>query len=223
MTGEIAFGSSKLSNTAPDPDQVSDGSVSQFSFAARAYHEMAGFDWGILGAYSHAGSDFDSLVAGQAQPQEADESINMWMVGIGPVWNDEPQDWQIAGHVTFESQSREFNPPGDRNNTDQRFFTFPGFRIAAERRLWRTIWIRGGVRSDYFFGSTETETQAATTEVFDREYRFRWTAGFSTEVSRFRFEGAFNEPWLTTGPQFLADSSDFLAIATATYFWGSTK
>jgi hypothetical protein len=168
---------------------VLDGNVSQFSVGARAFREMGGFDWGILGAFSHASSDFDSLVAGQAQAQSAEESINMWMLGLGPVWNDEPENWQVAGYVTLESQSREFdspaNPAAQHVKTDQRFFTFPGVRIAAERRLWRTSDPRrhGPITSS----APSRPGPAATTGIFDRAYRFQGRR-FSTRCPGSAFE-----------------------------------
>lgn len=208
LTAEISIGTSEADSL--------EGSLTQFAAGIRGYYEMADFEWGYLGAVAFASDDADISASSKNE-----NSIIQVLGGWGPVWNDESEDWQVAGYVTAELQSQENDPFGPDNNVDERFLTFPGFRFAGEHRLKSWLWVRGGARSDYFFHRTETQSPGpVTAEVSNRIYDFQWTAGLSAEWGNFRFDGAINEPWVTNGPQFLGSDSDLFAFASATYNWG---
>jgi hypothetical protein len=153
VAGEISFGSSDFKDTTPDPDIDLSGGVTQFAAGVRGFYEMGGFEWGYLGSFGYASGDEDVIVG--VATEEDQESITQFLVGWGPVWNDEAEDWQVAGYVTLENQSLSDEPAGPDNNVDGQFFTFPGFRFAAEHRFRGWLWLRGGARSDYFFHTTE--------------------------------------------------------------------
>ena len=220
ITAELAFGSSDSTDTTPDPDRSLEGSVTQFAAGVRGFYEMGGFEWGFLGSLAFSSGDEDVVVGTATEKDE--QSITQFMVGWGPVWNDQSEDWQAAGYVTLENQSQSTEPTGPDNNVDEAFFTFPGFRFAAEHRLKSWLWVRGGARSDYFFHSVESEFAGGTVEVTDRVYNFLWTAGVSADWAGFRFDGAINEPWVHAGPSFIGQNEDLFAFASATYNWGGT-
>jgi hypothetical protein len=207
LTAEISIGSSEADSL--------EGSVTQFAAGIRGFYEMADFEWGYLGALAYATDEADSTTA-----EKRENTITQFLAGWGPVWNDESEDWQVAGYVTLEFQKHELDLTGPAK-VNERFITFPGFRFAGEHRLKSWLWVRGGVRSDYFFHKLESE--AINAEGSNRIYDFQWTAGFSADWNSFRFDGAINEPWVHTGSFLGQQNEDLLAFASVTYNWGGAE
>ncbi|MGD8394860.1 MAG: hypothetical protein PVF43_05225 [Candidatus Eiseniibacteriota bacterium] len=219
LGAEVTFGNSDDKDSAAPGNDLS-GDVFLFAAGVRGYMEAAGLDWGVLGSFGIASSEYD------VQPDSSvTEDITAFMVGFGPVWQDEAEDWTVAGYLTLERQSLKTEPGPTAGVTEQTMsaFTFPGYRLAAERRVFSWMKVRGGVRSDYQFDKNESTSSGGTVTATERDYDFRWTGGVSFEVGDFVLDGAINEPWFTSGPSIIGNDTDFLAFASATYHWGGDE
>jgi len=143
--------------------------------------------------------------------------------GVGPAFRFGGA--QVAAYATlrFSYTTTEPNSEVDDNESGTLGILIPGLNVATEIPLNDWFVVRTGAQYDWNLSNTSgpgpedegSGSQAGT---------FGWNAGVGVIIDQFRFDGALQQGFLLSGPNFIGgNTAGFFAIASLTYSFDAAR
>lgn len=193
-SGSLFGINANLRGFAPMGQQIELGYLGQFAFATQAVTE--------------------------ANDNNSDARNDVLLVGgLGPVYKLEKMKSTVAayGIVGLGFSGRDPNTDGDSDEDAESDLKIiiPGFRMSLETSLLDWLVFRSGMEYTWLYNSdSRGNGDVALTE---QEGNFGWNAGLGIIVGDFALDGAFQQNWLTQGPDFLGGDAPMFLEVSATY------
>jgi hypothetical protein len=192
-------------------DDASSGTGIGVNGLIRAYSPMdATMDLGFLGRLGVNSVSVASAVA----PEPADSLLNFYLGGgVGPAFRFGDAQVAAYGVINFDYRSNDPNSEVDMDEVSRLGVIIPGINIAAEIPLNDWFQVRTGAQYNWELADFSAEPAGSG----NQDGTFGWNAGLGVVLDQFRFDGALQSGFVTSGPNFIGGGTGFLAIASLTY------
>jgi len=172
-------------------------------------------DLGYLGQFA-----FGSQSITEANDNNSDARNDILLVGgLGPVYKLSKMNSTVSayGIVGLGYSGRDPNTDGDADEdaeTDMKII-IPGFRMSLELNLLEWMVFRSGM--EYHFGYNQDTRANGDLVLTEQEGSFGWNAGLGFIVGDFTLDTAFQQNWMTQGPDFLGGDAPMFLTVSANY------
>ncbi|MCB9543648.1 MAG: hypothetical protein R3F65_21420 [bacterium] len=184
-----------------------------------------------LGYFGQLAFGSQTLTATEDNPGTPNESASdvrndvLVVGGLGPVYKLNKMNSTVAayGVIGLGFSGRDPNTVNDNGDyggseddgTSDLKIIIPGFRMSLETSLLDWLVFRSGMEYTWMYNSDTTGDGEDASSL--QEGNFGWNAGLGIIIGDFTLDGAFQQNWLTQGPDFLGGDAPMFLEVSATY------
>lgn len=174
-------------------------------------------DLGILAAVG-----INNVSVSQDDPEVSRSTLNIGLGGgVGPAFRFGAAQVAAYGTLRFGYTSIEPNSEADDDEVGQLSVVIPGVNLATEIPLNDWFVVRTGAQYEWNLTDTSGPGDAGGG---NQAGSFGWNAGLGVIIDQFRFDGALQQGFLLSGPNFIGgNTAGFFAIASLTYSFDAAR